>query len=66
MDIKTLHAKIGQLTLANGFLESALTKVGLQLMIDRLHLEMPFAGSRMLRDLLSLKAVAAGTIKVLL
>ncbi len=29
VDIKTLHAKIGQLTLENDFLEGALTKVGL-------------------------------------
>ena len=29
VDMKTLHAKIGQLTLENDFLESALTKVGL-------------------------------------
>lgn len=29
IDIKALHAKIGQLTLENDFLESALTKVGL-------------------------------------
>ncbi len=28
-DLKTLHAKIGQLTLENDFLESALTKTGL-------------------------------------
>jgi len=28
-DIKTLHAKIGQLTLENDFLEHALTKAGL-------------------------------------
>ncbi len=28
-DIKTLHAKIGQLTLENDFLESALNKAGL-------------------------------------
>ena len=28
-DLKTLHAKIGQLTLENDFLESALNKVGL-------------------------------------
>lgn len=28
-DLKTLHAKIGQLTLENDFLEGALTKVGL-------------------------------------
>ncbi len=29
VDIKTLHAKIGQLTLENDFLETALTKAGL-------------------------------------
>lgn len=29
IDIKTLHAKIGQLTLENDFLEGALNKVGL-------------------------------------
>ena len=29
VDMKTLHAKIGQLTLENDFLEGALTKVGL-------------------------------------
>jgi transposase-like protein len=29
VDIKTLHAKIGELTLENDFLESALTKAGL-------------------------------------
>jgi len=29
VDLKLLHAKIGQLTLENDFLESALTKVGL-------------------------------------
>ena len=29
IDVKTLHAKIGQLTLENDFLESALTKAGL-------------------------------------
>jgi transposase-like protein len=29
IDLKSLHAKIGQLTLENDFLESALTKVGL-------------------------------------
>lgn len=28
-DLKTLHAKIGELTLENDFLESALTKAGL-------------------------------------
>jgi len=29
VDLKSLHAKIGQLTLENDFLEGALTKVGL-------------------------------------
>ena len=29
VDVKAMHAKIGQLTLENDFLESALTKVGL-------------------------------------
>jgi transposase len=29
VDVKTLHAKIGELTLANDFLGSALTKAGL-------------------------------------
>jgi transposase len=29
VDVKTLHAKIGELTLANDFLEGALTKAGL-------------------------------------
>jgi transposase len=29
VDVKTLHVKIGQLTLENDFLEGALTKAGL-------------------------------------
>jgi hypothetical protein len=29
VDVKTLYAKIGQLTLENDFLETALTKAGL-------------------------------------
>jgi len=29
VDVKTLHAKIGELALENDFLEGALTKVGL-------------------------------------
>ena len=29
VDLKALHAKIGELTLENDFLESALTKAGL-------------------------------------
>src|ERR1700692_4141314 len=89
VDVKLLHAKIGELTLENDFLEGALTKAGflnakrgqtphrlcrsrsrrgtryplprpvpeadLAIMrrLDRLHLEFPFAGSRMLRGLLA-------------
>jgi len=92
IDVKSLHAKIGELTLENDFLEVALGKAGLlrrkamimrehdlsitkqaktlsisrgsvyylprplsatdlEIMrhLDRLHLEFPFAGSRMLR-----------------
>ena len=95
VDVKVLHAKIGELTLENDFLDGALGKAGLlerKTMIDRshdlpvtrqakalgisrgsvyylprpvsdadlalmrrideLHLEYPFAGSRMLRDML--------------
>ena len=29
MDVKTLHAKIGELTLENDFLEGALSKAGM-------------------------------------
>ena len=29
IDVKTLHAKVGQLTLENDFLEGALTKAGM-------------------------------------
>jgi hypothetical protein len=81
IDVKSLHAKISELTLENDFLEGALTKAGLLsasddrprarstdhkangsfadqprqrlLYLDRLHLEFPFAGSRMLRGLLT-------------
>src|ERR1019366_1318558 len=117
VDIKTLHAKIGQLTLENDFLEGALTKAGvladrsssvgwkagiaerkamidpdhdlpitqqaevlgisrstvyyeprpvpaedlwLMRQIDELHLNYPFAGSRMLRDLLSHQGLEIG------
>ena len=99
IDVKTLHAKIGELTLENDFLAGALGKAGLaerKAMIDRahdlplarqakvlgisrgsvyyqprpvpaadlaimrrideLHLDYPFAGSRMLRDLLGARA----------
>ena len=95
VDVKSLHAKIGELTLENDFLEGALTKAGLlkrkamidrehdlpivrqaealnisrgsvyylprpvpdadlaiMRRLDRLHLEYPFAGSRMLQGLL--------------
>ena len=40
MDVKTLHAKIGELTLANDFLDGALGKAGRaerKAMIDRSH-----------------------------
>ena len=40
VDVKTIHAKIDQLTLENDFLEGALTKGGIterQTMIDRTH-----------------------------
>jgi len=40
IDVKSLHAKIGELTLENDFLEGALTKAGLperKAMIDREH-----------------------------
>jgi putative transposase len=99
--VKTLHAKIGELTLENDFLERALGKAGwlsasddrprahavtrqaealgisrgsvyylprpvsdadLKLMrrIDELHLEYPFAGARMLCDLLRTNGHKAG------
>src|ERR1017187_5075765 len=101
VDIKTLHAKIGQLTLENDFFEGAITKAGLLsakrsstpsttfpssnrprcwisagarstmsraseedlwLMrhIDELHLNYPFAGSRMLRGLLWQQGLEVG------
>ena len=101
VDVKSLHAKIGELTLENDFLEGALTKAGLlsassdrahdlpigkqaevlnisrssvyylprpvsdadlALMrrLDRLHLEFPFAGSRMLRGLLAAEGSKIG------
>ena len=103
VDLKALHAKIGELTLENDFLEGALTKAGLLsaremidpehdlpiqkqaevleisrssvyyqprpvseselwLMrhIDELHLNYPFAGSRMLRDLLWQQGLVVG------
>jgi putative transposase len=91
VDVKSLHAKIGELTLENDFLEGALSTAGKAMIdrahdlpitkqaealnisrgsvyylprpvpeadlaimrrLDRLHLEFPFAGSRMLRGLL--------------
>lgn len=48
VDVKTLHAKIGQLTLKNDFLEGALTKAGL-LSVKRLSTAIttyPFPGRR--------------------
>ncbi|MFC3443627.1 IS3 family transposase [Sphingobium rhizovicinum] len=103
IDVKTLHAKIGELTLANDFLRRARqggTVAERKAMIDRshrlplarqarelgisrgsvyylpkpvsaadlaimrrmdeLHLEFPFAGSRMLRDLLRQEGIAIG------
>jgi len=68
VDLKVLHAKIGQLALENDFLEGAHIKAGmltdgdLELMrrIDEVHLELPFAGARMLRDLLRAEGFAVG------
>ncbi len=37
VDVKTLHAKIGELTLENDFLEGALTKAGLPPLSDAAH-----------------------------
>src|SRR6185503_18398079 len=83
VDVKSLHAKIGELTLENDFLEGPITKqaeilkvsrgsvyylpravssADLEIMqrLDRLHLEYPFAGSRMLRGLLALQGCKIG------
>ena len=74
VDLKVLHAKIGELTLENDFLAGALSKAGLlsakrwvpaadlaiMRRIDALHLDYPFAGSRMLRDLLRGEGVVIG------
>ena len=107
IDVKTLHAKIGELTLTNDFLSGALGKAGpserktmidgdhglsitkqakalgisrssvyylprpvssadLAIMrrIDELHLDFPFAGSRMLRDLLNREGIEIGRRRV--
>ncbi|WP_242098411.1 IS3 family transposase [Sphingomonas sp. CROZ-RG-20F-R02-07] len=107
IDVTVLHAKIGELTLANDFLAGALGKAGVaerKAMIDRdhamllarqaqqlgisrgsiyylprpvadadlaimrrideLHLLYPFAGSRMLRDLLRQEGVSVGRLHV--
>ncbi|NIB45249.1 IS3 family transposase [Pseudomaricurvus alkylphenolicus] len=107
VDVKTLHAKIGQLTLENGFFRKrahqggvaerkrmidrdhklsitqqakllsisrgsvyykpqAVSPATLKLMnrIDRLHLDYPFAGSRMLRDLLRREGHQVGRKRV--
>ncbi|WP_236728644.1 IS3 family transposase [Methylobacterium sp. WSM2598] len=107
IDVKTLHAKIGELTLTNDFLfrrarqsRSAERKamidrghdlpiakqakalgisrgsvyylsrpvpaadLGVMRRMDELHLELPFAGSRMLRDLLNKEGIAIGRCHV--
>jgi putative transposase len=108
VDVKTLHAKIGELTLANDFLEHALGQsrsgaerkamidrsmplpltrqaetrdqpgqpllspaacprqadLALMRRMDELHLEYPFAGSRMLRDLCGARASRSGVCSV--
>ena len=108
IDVKTLHAKIGELTLENDFLSGALGRGGsvgerkkmidltaklsvsrqaimlgiswgsvyytprpvsdadLKLMhrIDKLHMEFPFAGSRMLRSLLVQEGFKVGRLHV--
>ncbi|MPR11897.1 IS3 family transposase [Microvirga tunisiensis] len=108
VDVKTLHAKIGELTLANGFFRArarqsrsvaerkamidrchalplarqaaelgisrgslyyqpqAVSAADLALMrrMDELHLEFPFAGSRMLRDLLVAENFTVGRLHV--
>jgi putative transposase len=112
IDVKTLHAKIGELTLVNDFLSGALgprayqggTDTERKTMIDRshalpvtrqvqelgisrgsvyylprptslpdlaimrrlddLHMDFPFAGSRMLRDLLAAEGVKVGRLHV--
>src|SRR6516165_11900867 len=45
VDVKSLHAKIGELTLEND--------LTVMRRLDRLHLEFPFAGSRMLQVLVA-------------
>ncbi|MBC6718385.1 IS3 family transposase [Aurantimonas sp. DM33-3] len=108
VDVKTLHAKIGELTLANDFLgrrarqgrtvaerktmidrshdlpiarqarELRISRgsvyylprpvppadLALMRRIDELHLEYPFAGSRMLRDLLAGEGIVVGRLHV--
>jgi putative transposase len=101
IDVKTLHAKIGELSLENDFLSGALAKAGLlgsahELSItrqaralgisrsivyylpqpasaadlvlmrrmDELHLDYPFAGSRMLQKLLKREGFAVGRLHV--
>ncbi|WP_156448106.1 IS3 family transposase [Sphingobium sp. CCH11-B1] len=108
VDVKTLHAKIGELTLANDFLGRrarqsgsvaerkamidrshslpvarqarelgisrssvyylpapvSATDLGIMRRMDELHLEYPFAGSRMLRDLLRQEGTAIGRCHV--
>jgi len=74
VDVKELHAKIGQLALENDFLSGGsvyyqprpASDADLALMrrIDELHLEYPFAGARMLRGLLRQEGHEVGRLHV--
>ncbi|WP_404294881.1 IS3 family transposase (plasmid) [Microvirga sp. RSM25] len=108
VDVKTLHAKIGELTLANGFFRArarqgrsvaerkamidrsqalplarqaeelgvsrgnlyyepqpvSAADLALMRRMDELHLEFPFAGRRMLRDLLAAEGFTVGRLHV--
>jgi putative transposase len=69
MDLKVLHAKIGELTLSRSSLyyePRPVSAADLAIMrrIDALHLDYPFAGSRMLRDLLRGEGVVIGRERV--
>ncbi|WP_416194462.1 IS3 family transposase [Sphingomonas sp. 10B4] len=108
IDVKTLHAKIGELTLVNDFLfrgawqsrtvaerktmidrshalpvtrqaqelgisrgsvyyiprSTSAADLALMRRIDALHLDFPFAGSRMLRDLLAAEGIKVGRLHV--
>nr|WP_155006315.1 IS3 family transposase [Sphingomonas hengshuiensis] len=108
IDVKTLHAKIGELTLVNGFFvrgarqsrtvaerktmidrshalpvtrqvrelgisrgsvyylprPTSAADLALMRRIDALHMDFPFAGSRMLRDLLAAEGIKVGRLHV--